>query len=101
MRVMEVFLANKWKLAGNPHNRAVPTLFMHIPKSSGIALVHALRRVLAPNRAIDGCFDRVLFGAFRDFDTLAAVGPGLRVWVLRAVNPFAAVWVGQLHHRLA
>jgi hypothetical protein len=62
MQVMEVFLANKWKFAGKPHNRAMPTLFMHIPKSSGIALAHELRRVLAPNRAIDGRFDRFLFG---------------------------------------
>jgi hypothetical protein len=71
MHLKELFLTRKCKFVGSSYNAAVPTLFMHIPKTSGLALTRGLRRALAPNRAIEGCFDRVLFGTFRDFDTFA------------------------------
>ena len=42
---------------------------MHIPKTSGMALTKGLSEALAPARTLLG-FDRVLFGGFRDFDSI-------------------------------
>jgi hypothetical protein len=54
-----------------PHDAAVPTVFMHIPKTSGVALTKGLMEALAPNRTLLG-FDRVLFGGFCDFDSITS-----------------------------
>ena len=49
----------------------MPTVFMHIPKTAGIALTDGLSKALASEHVVRG-FDRVLFGAFRAFDTFSA-----------------------------
>lgn len=56
------------------YDPAVPTVFVHIPKTSGMALTKGLSEALAPGRTLVG-FDGVLFGDFRDFDT---IDPALR-----------------------
>jgi hypothetical protein len=53
-----------------PYDPAVPTVFVHIPKTSGVALTKGLTEALAPTRTLSG-FDGVLFGGFRDFDSVA------------------------------
>jgi hypothetical protein len=58
------------KLELAPYNGAVPIVFMHIPKTSGVALTQGLTEALAPRRTLRG-FDRVLFGGFCDFDSIA------------------------------
>lgn len=50
-------------------DRLRPLLFLHIPKTSGTALIQGLRQSMPDGRVIAG-FDRVLFGAFRDFETM-------------------------------
>jgi hypothetical protein len=52
------------------YNPAVPTVFVHIPKTSGVAITNALIEALAPTRTLVG-FDGALFGSFHDFDSLA------------------------------
>jgi hypothetical protein len=44
---------------------------MHIPKASGTSFTGCLRTAIAPKTMASG-FDRVLFGAFGDFDTFSA-----------------------------
>jgi hypothetical protein len=46
-----------------------PLAFMHIPKTSGVALVSALEGALNQGTATKG-FDFCLFGTFRDFETM-------------------------------
>ena len=53
---------------------APPTIFMHIPKTSGMALTSALTEAIAPSKVVFG-YDRVLFGAFEGFDSIS---PDLR-----------------------
>jgi hypothetical protein len=57
-------------LPGSPHVANAPIVFMHIPKTSGHALITGLREAIAPRRMIGG-HDRVLFGGFCAFDSLA------------------------------
>ncbi len=52
-----------------PHEPSRPLVFMHIPKTSGIALREGLEAALAPGQAVLG-FDASLFGGFRAFDTI-------------------------------
>ena len=51
-------------------NMSAPIAFMHIPKTSGSSLIVGLRQAIAPRKEIY-CLDRVLFGGFRAFDTVA------------------------------
>ena len=60
-----------------------PLAFMHIPKTSGIALTEGLREVL-PSTTIIGGFDRRHFGAFRSFETMS---PGLRQQIYETFPP--------------
>ena len=53
-----------------PYDAALPIVFMHIPKTSGMALGRGLSEARAPTKTLTG-FDGVLFGGFRDFDTIA------------------------------
>jgi hypothetical protein len=46
-----------------------PLAFMHIPKTSGVALMSALAGALNPGMVTNG-FDLCLFGSFRDFETM-------------------------------
>jgi hypothetical protein len=46
-----------------------PLTFMHIPKTSGVALMSALEGALTPGAMTRG-FDLCLFGSFRDFETM-------------------------------
>src|ERR1700751_4128077 len=48
----------------------LPLLFMHIPKTSGMALNSAFREALAPRRALLLGYDRVVFGSFQSFDSM-------------------------------
>jgi hypothetical protein len=48
---------------------ARPLSFMHIPKTSGVALMSALEGALNPGTVTKG-FDLCLFGSFRDFETM-------------------------------
>ena len=43
---------------------------MHVPKTAGVALAKCLIDSLSPRILISEAFDRVLFGAFRSFETL-------------------------------
>jgi hypothetical protein len=47
-----------------------PVVFMHVPKTSGVAISSGLRVALAPERALDG-HDHCLFGSFANFETIA------------------------------
>jgi hypothetical protein len=47
-----------------------PLVFMHIPKTSGIAVAHAMVAAARPQRVFFG-FDRAFFGGFGDFLSLA------------------------------
>ncbi len=51
-------------------DRSRPLVFMHIPKTSGMALTAALEEALPPRPKVMG-FDRVLFGTFDGFDSFA------------------------------
>jgi hypothetical protein len=55
---------------GRPYDASTPIVFMHIPKTSGNALAFGLQEAIAPRRMIGG-YDRVLFGGFHAFDSLA------------------------------
>jgi len=58
-----------------PHPQAgMPLAFLHIPKTSGVAVSQGLRDALPSHAAFTG-FDRALFGAFDEFDTIE---PNLR-----------------------
>jgi len=46
-----------------------PLVFMHIPKTAGTSLVHALRAAVQPRREVGG-HDRCLFGPFTGFNTM-------------------------------
>jgi hypothetical protein len=46
--------------------------FLHMPKTSGMAVSQALAAVCGPRQWIHG-FDHVLFGAFTGFDTIAPI----------------------------
>jgi hypothetical protein len=48
----------------------LPLIFLHIPKSSGIAVTHALLTVERPPRVFFG-FDQAFFGGFTDFESVA------------------------------
>jgi hypothetical protein len=65
-RVRRVWL----RFPGRPYDPAAPMVFMHIPKTSGVALAEGLRAAIRPRRPFGG-FDRVLFGGFGAFDSLA------------------------------
>jgi hypothetical protein len=54
-----------------PYDPRVPTIFMHIPKTSGMALTKGLSEAIAPAQTLLG-FDGVLFGGFRDFNSIDA-----------------------------
>ena len=54
-----------------------PLIYLHIPKSSGIALAHALILAELPARTWFG-FDRAFFGPFDDF---ASVAPENRAFI--------------------
>jgi hypothetical protein len=52
------------------YNPAAATVFMHMPKASGMALTSGLIGAIAPRRAIAGGMDRVVFGDFQAFDSM-------------------------------
>jgi hypothetical protein len=52
-----------------PEVRISPLVFMHIPKTAGTALVHALRAAVRPQREINGS-DTCLSGTFTAFETM-------------------------------
>jgi hypothetical protein len=54
---------------GSSFDAARPLAFMHIPKTSGVALMSALEGALNPGTVTNG-FDLCLFGSFRDFETM-------------------------------
>jgi hypothetical protein len=60
-----------------------PLAFMHIPKSSGLALNDGLRAVLPGTHCIQG-FDHRHWGTFRSFETMS---PGLRQMICADVLP--------------
>jgi hypothetical protein len=49
--------------------RSQPVVFMHIPKTSGTAIISGLATALAPATVVRG-FDHSIFGSFRNFDSL-------------------------------
>ncbi len=64
-------LRTKWTSLEFPKPRydaAEPVAFMHIPKTSGTALIAGLRAAIEPRQEVTGA-DRVLFGGFRAFDS--------------------------------
>jgi hypothetical protein len=60
-----------------------PLVFMHIMKTSGVALRAGLREVL-PSPEYIGGFDRGYFGAFRSFETMS---PEIRQGIHEALPP--------------
>jgi hypothetical protein len=66
-----------------PSDMDRPLAFMHIPKTSGVAMADGLREVL-PSTTIIGGFDRRHFGAFRSFETMS---PGLRDQIYETFPP--------------
>jgi hypothetical protein len=60
-----------------------PLAFMHVPKTSGIALRAGMQEVLATTACIEG-YDRWIFGAFRSFETMS---PEARQTVFEALPP--------------
>ena len=52
-----------------PYKLSAATVFVHIPKTSGVALTKGLSEALTSARTLLG-FDGVLFGGFRDFDSI-------------------------------
>jgi hypothetical protein len=52
-----------------PYNRAVPLVFMHVPKTSGVALTQNLIEAIAPRHVLHA-HDRVLSGEFDAFDKI-------------------------------
>ena len=63
------FLQNR-SFTKKTYKSSVPLVFMHIPKTGGVALSKALLGSLQPLRALDMVFDRVLFGDFVAFDSI-------------------------------
>src|ERR1700722_8142752 len=59
--------------------------FMHIPRTSGMALMSGLAAALEPSAVVMG-FDRCLFGAFNSFDTLD-VNEQQRIYQLPSLLP--------------
>jgi hypothetical protein len=55
-----------------PHKNPLPLGFMHVPKTAGSALTAALAAALRP-RDPRFVYDRVLFGTFREFETLSGL----------------------------
>ncbi len=53
-----------------PRDPSRPLAVMHIPKTSGVALIGGLLQAVRPNRVVSG-FDLCLFGSFDGFATLA------------------------------
>jgi hypothetical protein len=53
-----------------PYKRARPVVFIHIPKTSGVALTQNLIEAIAPRRVLHA-HDRVLSGDFDAFDSIA------------------------------
>lgn len=51
-------------------DKARPLAVMHIPKTSGVALIGGLTEAVRPNRVVAG-FDLSLFGGFDHFDSIA------------------------------
>ena len=43
---------------------------MHIPKTSGWAVIHGVIRIVSPRSAVYAAMDSTSFGGFRDFDSL-------------------------------
>jgi hypothetical protein len=60
-------LSNQFELA--PYNPGAAIIFMHVPKTSGMALVKGLTEALAPTRTLLG-YDGVMFGRFRNFESI-------------------------------
>ena len=52
-------------------DRSRPLTFMHVPKTSGTALLRGLAATLQPSAIVNG-FDHCLFGSFQEFDTIDA-----------------------------
>jgi hypothetical protein len=75
--------AAKIEKPSKPCDMDRPLAFMHIPKTSGVALADGLREIL-PSTTIIGGFDRRHFGAFRSFDTMS---PGLRQQIYETFPP--------------
>jgi hypothetical protein len=57
------------KLVSVPEVPISPLVFMHIPKTAGTALVHALRAAVRPQREINGS-DTCLSGTFTGYETM-------------------------------
>ena len=53
-------------------NRRRPLVFLHIPKSAGTSLTHALLDSVHPRKPVVSVFDDVLFGTFSDFSGFSA-----------------------------
>jgi hypothetical protein len=60
-----------------PYDAARPLIFMHIPKTAGIAVCDALVQAVRPPRVFFG-FDQAFFGGFTDFETIA---PATRAFI--------------------
>ena len=60
---------NPRRFAVKPHSRSRQTVFMHIPKTSGWALIHGVIRIVSPRSAVYAAMDGTLFGGFREFDS--------------------------------
>lgn len=58
------------RVSGAPRDPARPLAVMHIPKTSGQALIGGLIEAVRPRQVVSG-FDLCLFGAFDRFDTIA------------------------------
>jgi hypothetical protein len=57
-----------------PYTALQPTLFMHVPKTSGISMTQSLADALRPRATFQG-LDQSIFGPFQSFSTL---GPDLQ-----------------------
>jgi hypothetical protein len=60
-----------------------PLAFMHVPKTSGVALINGLREVLPSTKWIGG-FDRRFFGTFHPFETMS---PEIRQAIYEPLPP--------------
>ena len=58
------------RLHKSPYRPGRPLIFMHVPKSSGMAVTQGLGLAINPQQHYDG-FDGVLFGKFRSFHTIS------------------------------
>jgi hypothetical protein len=59
------------EITGTSRDPGKPVAFMHVPKTSGVALSTGLLSALAPCRPLF-CMDRVQFGGFTAFRTMSA-----------------------------